>query len=168
MEEIRTLIRENSIWIPYCGCWLWTGDISGDGYPVLHFRGRKMHRVSYTVFIGPIPIGLQVLHHCDTPICVNPEHLFLGTNADNVADKVRKGRQSRLYGKRNGMFGSKRIGEGSAHHKLKEAQVREIHTLATQGLSRSKIAQNIGCCDSNVDKILHGDTWVHIYKEFHL
>jgi hypothetical protein len=83
---------------PNTGCWLWTGTVNARGYgtfPVRQSKSVLAHRQSYEVHIGQIPSGLCVCHRCDTPSCVNPSHLFLGTNADNVADKVRKGRQSR-------------------------------------------------------------------------
>ena len=81
------------------GCWVWKGTTSRDGYG--QFRstcgGKRIqmfgaHRVSYWLTFGEIPEGLQVLHKCDVRNCVNPEHLFLGTNIDNVDDKMSKGR----------------------------------------------------------------------------
>ena len=83
---------------PNTGCWLWIGasdDRPGKGYGFIRFRGRKnwsAHRVSYTLFRGEIPEGMHVCHSCDTPACVNPDHLWLGTNQDNQLDKSIKGR----------------------------------------------------------------------------
>ena len=76
------------------GCWLWTGAISIYGYArFLHGgKNRFAHRVAYTLFVGPIPDGMSVCHKCDTPRCINPDHLFLGTLADNMMDCVSKGR----------------------------------------------------------------------------
>lgn len=76
-------------------CWIWTGAFDSDGYGTFTYRGRtyKAHRFSLEQFLGaPIPAGLIVLHRCDNPPCVNPLHLNLGTNEDNVADRDRKGR----------------------------------------------------------------------------
>lgn len=78
-------------------CWLWKANLTKDGYGRLnvggvHGRMCLAHRVSYELFIGPIPDGLNVLHDCDTPGCVNPEHLFAGTQADNMKDMLAKGR----------------------------------------------------------------------------
>lgn len=81
-----------------CGCWFFLGSLNYAGYGWINDGfGDSMlaHRASYEVFKGPIPTGLIVLHSCDIPCCVNPDHLSLGTDADNCADKVRKNRQKR-------------------------------------------------------------------------
>lgn len=73
-------------------CWMWTGArMRGEG-SYGRFRNRLAHRVAWELFKGPIPFGLYVLHRCDNPPCVNPEHLFLGTQQDNMDDAHQKGR----------------------------------------------------------------------------
>ncbi len=81
-------------------CWIWTASRSKKGYGRIGLGSRKegvalAHRVAYELSIGPIPEGLDVLHSCDNPPCCNPGHLFLGTQQDNMADKIAKGRQPR-------------------------------------------------------------------------
>lgn len=78
-------------------CWLWTGAIHPFGYGRIGIADEILlvHRVAYVEFVGPIPDGMNVLHRCDRAACWNPLHLFLGTHADNAADKVAKGRQYR-------------------------------------------------------------------------
>lgn len=79
-------------------CWLWTGARTNAGYGVFQLRLRvqvRAHRYSYETSVGPIPNGMLVCHRCDNRLCVRPEHLFLGTHDDNMADMVGKGRQAR-------------------------------------------------------------------------
>jgi hypothetical protein len=77
-------------------CWPWTGAVSSKGYGRFNLAGinRTASRIAWSLTNGPVPAGLQVLHTCDNPPCVNPQHLWLGTNADNAADSLAKGRQA--------------------------------------------------------------------------
>jgi hypothetical protein len=97
MKQSRTLrevLFAKVAFEPTTGCWLWYGSRSPRGYGDMTYRkeAKKAHRVSYELHVGPIPEGLCVCHRCDTPSCVNPDHLFVGTHGDNAADKVAKGR----------------------------------------------------------------------------
>ncbi len=130
------------------GCWVWMGATDRDGYGRLQTGSRasgnrlvlRAHRVSYEIAFGSIPNGLCVLHRCDNPPCVNPEHLFLGTNADNSADMVRKGRASKL--------------RGENHHstKITDLQVAEIRSL-NETLTHREIATRFGISRGHVTNL---------------
>ena len=134
-------------------CWLWTGAVSTDGYGLIgrDSTGRlvRAHRASWELHRGPIPKGegyhgTCVCHHCDNRLCVNPEHLFLGSHADNVADATRKGR----------------VASGESHHfaKLMNAQVAEIRALGGAML-QSEIADKFDVDPSLISKIANGKIW---------
>lgn len=83
-------------------CWIWTAAIRCHGYGSfknIHNKTVYAHRFSYEIHFGDIPVNMQVLHRCDNPSCVNPDHFFLGTHDDNMKDKVKKNRQGNKYKK---------------------------------------------------------------------
>jgi hypothetical protein len=129
------------------GCWLWTACPAAKGRGYGSFSSRLAHRASWELRVGPIPDGLCVLHHCDTPACVNPAHLFLGTNAENTADKMAKGRH--------------RCPRGEAHvrSKVTEDTVRAIR--AETGAQRT-IARKYGIAQVTVWNIRQNRTWAHV------
>lgn len=147
------------------GCWLWMGrrvHLRG-GYGVMR-AGPKgtgvvlAHRVAYKITYGPIPAGLHVCHRCDNPPCVRPDHLFLGTPAENMADAAQKGRAA--SGERSGpQKHPERMPRGEKHAsaKLTDAQVQEIRRLAEEtSLSQREIAARFGVTPSNISYIVNG------------
>ena len=161
MTSAQQLIKEHSIWMPFCGCWLWMGRIDKRGY-------GDGHRLSYLAFRGPIPEGMCVCHTCDTPSCVNPDHLFLGTRTDNSKDRDRKGRQAK--GERHGMYGRTgkngpmhgRTGESCPTSKLKEEQIRKIFYLYRKGYDSKSIASNFKVSRRQISYILQGRYWKYL------
>lgn len=136
------------------GCWMWTASVDSDGYGQLsrgsHGDGNvKAHRLSWELHNGPIPDGLGVLHRCDTPACVRPDHLFLGTQAENMRDMDRKGRR--------GSFDS--AGASNPNARLTSEQVAEIRAQSRAGVSRSELARRFGVGTSTVSRIALGQAW---------
>jgi hypothetical protein len=137
-------------------CWLWESQKTRNGYGKFSLGGgyQGAHRVSYMLFVGEIPAGMYVCHRCDTPSCVNPWHLFLGTPKENEADMTAKGRRSR-----------RSVNRGSSHPQsiLDEQNVLEIRSLLRAGeLSRSDIASRFGVCKGVIDNIKSRKTWRHV------
>jgi hypothetical protein len=153
------------------GCWYWLGATNGiGGYGVVCFyrdRGRVKHqygshRVSWFLAHGD-PEQLHVLHACDHPSCVNPAHLFLGTEADNMADKVAKGRQARgaTHGSRT-LPESVPRGEGNGNASLDGDAVVQIRDRFASGASRAALAREFGVDWSTIDAVVRRHTWRHV------
>lgn len=138
--------------VPSLGpCWVWMRGKTLKGYGQLDVGGKSVKANRYSFFLEhgrwPEP---QCLHHCDNPACVRPSHLFEGTNDDNVADKVRKGRQARLRG------------EQSPRAKLTESIVRQIRQSYREGQSVRDIVRRSGLTLSCVEDIAYGRSWRHV------
>lgn len=133
------------------GCWNWTAGVSEKGYGLfsVNNRNRRAHRVSYEMHCEPIPPGMQVLHKCDNPRCVRPDHLFLGTGADNMADKVAKGREAHV-----GVQGEKH-----PRAKLTNEQVLAIRSMSG---SEGGIAGLFGVSVRAINDIRNRKSWKHI------
>lgn len=143
--EDRTQVDEKT------GCLLWIGSCVTSGYGVFNENGeREAHRVAYRRYIGPIPPGMNVLHTCDRPECVAPEHLFLGTHIDNMRDMKDKGRAYAGQGETN---------QGA---KIMEAQAIQIMQDARPA---HVIAKEVGLSKVMVDLIRNGRAWTHVFKE---
>ncbi len=104
---------------PNTGCWLWTASADTGGYGQLRVNGKieYTHRMAYVRHIGPIPDGLHVCHRCDTPACVNPSHLFVGTRGENMRDMMAKGRKVSATGDAHGSRTKpERVSRGADHY----------------------------------------------------
>jgi hypothetical protein len=152
-------------------CWEWTGAIA-QGYGQIGAGPQggllKAHRVSWELHHGSVPSKLRVLHRCDNRRCVNPAHLFLGTQADNVADMDAKGRRRNAPLRGDAHPARHRSdylarGERAGAAKLTEAQVIEIRRRAKdEGATGAKLAAEYGVSAWTIYPILRGKTWKHL------
>jgi hypothetical protein len=133
-------------------CWEWTGLKLGN-YGIISINRRNVgaHRYSYMLHVGEIPDGLWVLHKCDNTMCVNPEHLFLGTHQDNMDDKVAKGRQSR--------GGWSSPGESNPAAKVDRDTVSRIRKDRERGMNYTMLGQKYGIGKSQAWNICNGKSW---------
>lgn len=146
-KSIRERFEEKFERLEEADCWLWKGATGGRGYGAFSLEGRShaASRVSWMLYRGEIPEGLDACHTCDTPLCVNPNHLFLGTDKDNHDDCVKKGRDI--------------AGEKTYNAKLTESDVREIRSSTATIRS---VAVQKGICPAQAWRIKHGERWKHV------
>ena len=141
-------ISEKVIKIPESGCWIWIGSITNHGYGTMTLGRNKnisAHRASYELKHGPIPDGMLALHHCDIKCCVNPDHIFLGTQQANMDDKVCKNRQAN--GVKHGMS------------KLTEQQAKEAKFGNEKPI---ELAKRFNCSATIIRQIRNGLYWKHL------
>lgn len=140
-------------------CWLWTGALKSGRktkmrYGLFQMGGRGSpivaHRASWLLHRGPIPVGMKVLHKCDVPSCVNPDHLFLGTQLDNIRDCLSKNRRRKL------------IGSEKPQSRLREGQVKAIRLMLKGDMTCRAIAQHFNVGRSCIAKVKAGETWGHV------
>lgn len=155
--------------MPHLGaCWIWTASYrNNDGYGCQWVNGRtyRAPRLAWLIVNGTIPDGQCVLHHCDNRGCVRPSHLWLGSNAENVADREMKGRGRQPRGIANGTHTHpERVPRGSCHSfaKLTEDQVREIRRRAGNGEAGRALGREFGISSTNVSSIIRCETWKHV------
>lgn len=140
------------------GCWIWGGAIGTRGYGQISavVDGKRTtigaHRAAFEAQSGPIPCGLFVCHSCDTPACVNPDHLWLGTPADNMRDKQEKGRCTSIGFK----------GEAHPKSRLTEHAVRDIRVKRSLGMKLREIAEIHGVSTEAVAGVVYKRRWTHV------
>jgi hypothetical protein len=137
---------------PKTSCWDWTGALNPYGYGDFYFEYESFiaSRLSYSVFVAPIPHGLCVCHKCDNRKCVNPSHLFLGTKGDNNRDTVLRKRHQTQRGSRSNFA------------KFNEQQVINIREMHLNGRSINSIAKQFNSGRTGISFIVNRKTWKHL------
>lgn len=155
---LQNRIEEKIYYEPNTGCWLWAGACGTAGYGSINVCGRTegAHRASYAIHKGPIPNRLLVLHTCDVRICVNPDHLFLGTHQDNMDDMTTKGRHAAPKGQNHGMA------------KLTDGDVSQIRAMLIEGNeTQAAIGEKFGVSSNLIHYIKTGKLWANHTMEGH-
>lgn len=144
MKSIKERLDKFAMPEPNTGCWLWTGSLRSTGYGQINIKGRnsKAHRLSYEEYVGPIPNGFFVCHTCDNRLCINPEHLFVGTHRQNQEDMAIKLRQ------------------GCA--KLNPEKVKKIRKLFTSGVKIALLAKSYDIDRKTIRSAIQNKTWKHV------
>ena len=151
---------------PNTGCWLWTAAVSAGGYGAAYNNGKyqSAHRMSWELENGEIPAGVFVCHKCDTPSCVNPDHLFLGTPKENTQDMIKKGRRvapstkNRMRGTDWQKAHEGKLQSGEAHHmsKLTETDVLEIRSSCETGVF---LAKKFNVSAKTISRVRRREIW---------
>jgi hypothetical protein len=145
-------------------CWPWLANKNNKGYGMIRQGGTlpkiPASRASYLINNGPIPFGLEVMHVCDNPGCVNPKHLIVGTHLQNMLDKMAKGRH------RYGLNPNPKlpIFRGEEHYSTKftDEQVRSFRKRMADGMPCRALAREVGCHPSTMRRIRDKITWAHV------
>ena len=151
MPDYQVRFEQKYIASSGSGCWMWIGAIDSKGYGRFFLGGinRRAHRVSWEVHRGEIPVGLSVIHRCDSPSCVNPEHLILATHKENMRDMAEKKRSRHPDQK----------GEKHSQAKLTEADVRKIRK---DDRTAREIARALGVSEATICIVKKRRRWTHV------
>lgn len=146
------------------GCWEYRGRLNRYGYGTIRYRGvqQSTHRLAWTLARGSIPAGSCVLHHCDNPRCVRPSHLFLGSHADNMADKCAKGRAARGASVHRHRPPPPPVGERNPRAKLTWTAVAAIGEAIRGGATRAQVGRRFGVAPSTISRIATKKAWRRI------
>jgi hypothetical protein len=145
----QEIFESHFIPITESGCWIWIGGLRENGYGYHAFNGKKeqAHRISWEIYKGPIPQGKFVLHKCDVRPCVNPDHLFIGTQKDNIQDCIQKGRIANGERIGNSLLTEDQVSKIKNDHRSYRVIAKDFHVEATA-----------------IFRIKHGITWKHIHS----
>lgn len=148
----RSTLKEafdNGYAVAGSGCWLWCASVNPTGYGVLTYRRKRYlaHRVSHMLSHGPIRRGMQVNHKCDVPRCVNPAHLYLGTQKQNIADMLKRGRTYR---------------KGESAHGIRKLSTKDVLAIRSRKEKPHVVASIYGVSYQTINDVRSGRSWSHV------
>lgn len=151
-DSLINRVMRRIVRLPFSGCWIFMGATSDFGHGLLGTAGRgaglsRAHRVSYEHVNGPVPQGLLVRHSCDVPCCVNPDHLEVGTQQDNVDDMMGRGRHKVVIKPR------------LTYNKLTRKEAEHAQMLLMLGYTRREVSAQVGLTVKSIARIERGETW---------
>jgi hypothetical protein len=146
-QPIQNRIEKNYMPVTECGCWIWTGGLDKDGYGKICIDGmnQRAHRVSFELHREKIPDGECALHTCDIRCCINPDHIFIGTRADNMTDKCAKDRQP----------------NGERHYRSRLSE-DDVILIRSSSISNKEAAAAFGVTYKAIWRIRKREVWKHI------
>ncbi len=155
-RQLKSFLNRVIVTMDDDDCWEWQGRLNDGGYGCVEFKdvASLAHRIAWVIHTGElVPKGMGVLHNCDNPRCVNPNHLKLGTQLENMQDMAERGR----YLPRNG--------EDNPNSRLTNDDVKDIKAMLAKGIKRKKAARKYRVSLSTIDRIVSGLSWGHINPE---
>ena len=159
---LRERFNEKYIPVTESGCWIWTGASSARYGTIYDHSKRKVikaHHAAFLLFNGPIPNGMCVCHVCDVTFCVNPDHLFIGTQKDNIHDMIKKGRK--VISPNAGRHGNHARGERNGSSKYPPVLISSIRHIYDSGECKNiaAISRKFGVSESQTRRIVHRQSW---------
>lgn len=154
------------------GCWLWQRSKDSKGYGAVYVPHRmSAHRASYELTFGPVPKGKSVCHTCDNPACINPDHLWLGSHAENMADMKAKGRSSKPPVHTGDKHWRSKYpekvakGEAVTNAKMTNEKVIKLRLDYVAGVPKQELVSRYGCTQSSISDYIGGRSWKHLLGE---